>query len=253
MLNSGEFCIYDLDTQMKIGSLKLPYTPYNQDTHVIYVNLMDSDIMISSLNEWTYFIDIHKQNKPILLKSVYAQDKILSGNFSRLAIGKSSEENIFSKNRALYFYNISSRENSTKKIKFFNIDKENAMYQYEFDSQLFNINSLWSYKNYIYILGDNKIHIFVEKDKTITLQNIYNQKEIKGNIIGIENSILYILDNKKLILMDITSNSDIKIIEEINVPFSYKLGTKTNGKYITTGSKIIDIKSLISSNHQRHN
>jgi len=105
----------------------------------------------------------------------------------------------------------------------------------------------------VLILGDNKIHIFVEKDKTITLQNIYNQKEIKGNIIGIENSILYILDNKKLILMDITSNSDIKIIEEINVPFRYKLGTKTNGKYITTGSKIIDIKSLISSNHQRHN
>ena len=82
------------------------------------------------------------------------------------------------------------------------------------------------------------------------LSNIYNKKEIRGNIIGVENSVLYILFDKKLTLIDINFIDSPKFIEEIRVPFSYKLGIKTNGKYITTGSKIVDIATLRASNRR---
>ena len=82
------------------------------------------------------------------------------------------------------------------------------------------------------------------------LDTVYNTTEVKGNILGIEKDILYILDKKELTLIDISSNSKPKFIEKIAVPFSYKLGVKTNGEYITTGSKIIDIKTLRATSIQ---
>ncbi|SFV60001.1 hypothetical protein MNB_SV-12-1253 [hydrothermal vent metagenome] len=83
------------------------------------------------------------------------------------------------------------------------------------------------------------------------LNTVYNKREIRGNILGIENNILYILLNSRLTLIDIELIENPKFIEEIEVPFSYKLGIKTNGKYITTGSNIIDIATLRASSRGR--
>ena len=94
------------------------------------------------------------------------------------------------------------------------------------------------------VVGDNKINIFTIKDNKIEMSRSYEKRPIRGHIIGIEDSILYILDHNKLTLMSLTSIIEPKFIEEIEVPFEYKLGTKTNGRYITRGSDIIDIKTL---------
>jgi hypothetical protein len=213
---------------------------------VIYVNLVDNKVLISSPLEWSYKIDIGNQIKPFLIEEPLMMYLILSGNFSRLAIGINNEKNIFSKERALYFYDTSLSKNDTKKIKFFNIDKNNEVLQYEFDSKLFAIDSLWSYQNKLFVIGDNKIHIFSKENNKMKLNSIYNKREIRGNIIGIEEDILYILFNKKLTLINIVENP--KFIEKINIPLNYKLGVKINGKYITTGSEIIDITTLRISN-----
>ncbi len=247
MLGSGEFNIYDLETKERIGGVKLPNTPFDDDTHVLYINLIDGEVRISSLTEWSYSLYINNQNKPIFDGEPFIKYSTLSGNFSQIAIGKSHSQNIFSKERALYFYDILADLNSTKKIKFFNIDNNQDIYQYEFDSQLLNIDSLWTYYKYLYVIGDNKINIFKERDKKMQLNSSYTQHPIRGNILGVEEDILYILDKNRLTLLDVSSPTTPKFIEEITVPFSYKLGIKTNGKYITTGSKIIDIKSLRAS------
>nr|MCH9740547.1 hypothetical protein [Campylobacterota bacterium] len=64
-------------------------------------------------------------------------------------------------------------------------------------------------------------------------------------------NILYILNNQTLMLFDVTSTSNPKFIESIEVPFEYKLGVKTNGNYIATGSKIIDISALRASKNAK--
>jgi len=117
MLGSGEFCIYDLDSKKKISCLKLPYTPYEEDSHVIYVNLLENEVRISSLSDWAYEISIKNQKKPFLINEPFIHYSILSGNFSRVAIGKSNNQNIFSKERELYFYDISVNRDKTKTIK----------------------------------------------------------------------------------------------------------------------------------------
>ena len=244
MLESGKFCIYDLDTKKKISCLKLPYAPFDEDTHVIYIDLLGNEVKIGSLSDWTYEINIKNQKKPHLMNEPFIIYSILSGDFSRVAIGRSNGQNLFSKDRITYFYDISLDKDETKIIKFFTINMENKMYQYEFDSKLLSINSLWAYQNNLFVVGDKKIHIFTKQNGKMKLNTIYNQREIKGNIIGIEDNILYILFNNKLTLIDITSVDNFKWIEEIKVPFNYKLGIKTNGKYITIGSKIVDIATL---------
>ncbi|MCH9739885.1 MAG: hypothetical protein K0U38_03455, partial [Epsilonproteobacteria bacterium] len=66
MLGSGEFAIYDLETKKKIGSLKLPYAPFSEDSHVIYINLLDNQVRVNSLVDWSYEINIKNQKNPIL-------------------------------------------------------------------------------------------------------------------------------------------------------------------------------------------
>ena len=244
MMGSGEFRIYDLETKKMISSFKLPNTPFYNDNHVIYINLLGNSARISSLEEWSYIIDIKNQKKPFLIKDPFVMDSILSGNFSRMALGRSNSQNLFSKERAIYFYDISLDEGETKKIKFFNTNKNNDIFKYEFDSELLTIDSLWSYKKYLYVIGDNKIHIFIEENNQMRLYSIYDSLKIQGNILGVEKDILYILNKRELTLIDITSNTHPKFIEKLFVPFDYKLGVKTNGEYITTGSQIIDIKTL---------
>ncbi len=246
MLGSGEFCIYDLDTKERISCLKLPYTPYQEDTHVVYVNLSEKEVRVGSLSDWSYEINIKNQKKPFLVNEPFIIYSILSGNFNRVAIGKSNSQNLFSTDRVTYFYDISLDKDKTKIIKFFTIDTKKEIYQYEFDSGLLTIDSLWAYQDYLFVIGDKKIHIFTEQDGKMRLKHIYDKREIRGNIIGIEESILYILLHDRLTLIDISSVENPKWIEDIRVPFEYKLGIKTNGKYITTGSKIVDIETLKS-------
>ena len=247
MLGSGEFNIYDLETKERIGGVKLPNTPFDEDTHVLYVDLIGSEVRVSSLEDWSYEIDISNQRKPILINEPFIKYSMLSGSFNQRAIGFSHVSTIFSIEKKLYLYNFNENLQKNKIIKFFNIDNNNDFYQYEFDSQLLNIDSLWTYYEYLYVIGDNKINIFKEIDKKMQLNSSYTQHPIRGNILGVEEDILYILDKNRLTLLDVSSPTTPKFIEEITVPFSYKLGIKTNGKYITTGSKIIDIKSLRAS------
>jgi len=247
MIKSGEFRIYDLETKKLIGKLKLPNTPVEEDSHVIYVNLLDGEIKIASLKDLTYVADIRNQKHPLLIVEPFIKFSVLSGSFSRIAIGKSESINLFTKNKNIYLYDILKREKHTINIKVFNIIGNRDDFLYQFDSKMKKIYSLWKYKKIIYLLGDNKIHIFQEKKKKMELASIYDKLNIKGDILGVEEDILYILDHKILVLLDITTPLKPKFIENVPVPFSYKLGIKTNGAYITTGSKIIDIKALRAS------
>ena len=247
MMNSGEFRIYDLETKKLIGKLKLHNTPMEEDTHVIYVNLLDKDVTITSLAYWSYGINIKNQNNPLLLTEPFINYSILSGNFNQIAVGKSLNKNIFSKERSLYFYNKEKNQNQNQIIKSFTLNPDNSTFQYEFNSKFLKINSLWAYKNYLYVIGDNKIHIFQEKNKKMKFSRNYDALKIKGDVLGVEENILYILNQKVLTLLDITDPLKPKFIEKISVPFSYKLGIKTNGAYITTGSEIIDIQALRAS------
>jgi len=247
MMGSGEFNIYDLDTKEKIGGVKLPNTPFDTDTHVLYVDLIGNEVKISSLEDWSYEVNISNQRKPLIKNSPYIKYSIVSGNFSLITIGKNYNKNIFSNQNSLYFYDLSQNLEQIQKIKFFTIKQDSNIYQYEFNSQLSNINSLWTYQDYLYVIGDNKINIFKEKSKRMELNSTYNKYSIKGHIIGIEEEILYILNKSILTLLDISSPTSPKFIEKITVPFRYKLGIKTNGEYITTGSQIIDIKTLRAS------
>jgi len=251
MLKSGEFRVYDLESKKLIGKLKLPNTPVQEDSHVLYINLLDNEIRISSLKEWSYELYINNQLKPTLANSPFIKESELSGTFSHIATGKNYTKHIFSKQRTLYFYDILSNSKETKIIKSFTINPNNSIYQYQFNSKLSNIKSLWADKNYLYIVGDNKIHIFKENNKQMKLFSIYKKFKVKGNIIGIDNQILYILENKKLTLIDISTPLVPQFIENISVPFNYKLGIKTNGAYITTGSQIIDIKALRASKNAK--
>lgn len=244
MLGSGEFAIYDLETKKKIGSLKLPYAPFDEDSHVIYVNLLENGVIAGSLEHWSYLIDVKNQMEPLLIGEPLIQYAILSGNYSRFAIGKSNAQNLFAKDRKVYFYDITMNVNTTKKIQIFTLEEDGSYrYLYTLDSKLNNIESLWVTDDWLYIIGDSTIHIFSKKDN-ISLNGSYSTLSVHGNILGIEEEILYMLDNSTLRLFDIHSPANPQWIEDIEVPFTYKLGIKTNGKYITTGSKIIDIAAL---------
>jgi len=247
MLNSGEFRIYDLESKVLIGKLKLSNTPVEEDSHLLYVNLIDKFVVVSSLVNNSYDISIPNQLQPSFMKEAYTSYATISGNFSRFTIGKSLGGDLFSKERRTYFYNMISNNNESKKIKIFNTTDDTNLLLYEFDSNLSNIESFWSHLNNIYAIGDNKMHIFQEGMTNATLMKIYNERAISGNILGIENNILYLLKEKVLSLYDLSSPTHPEFIENINVPFDYKLGIKTNGQYITTGSQIIDIASLRAS------
>jgi len=247
MLNSGEFRIYDLDTKKKIGAIKLPNTPTDEDTHTLYINLLVGEVRISSLTDWSYELFIKDQTNPTLDEEPFIKELLMSGNFSRTTLTKSSSVTLFSQERQTHIYNFDTDIAESKTIKFFNVDKHNVFYKFEFNSQLKSIDSLWVNGEYLYVVGENKIHIFKESNTKATLSKIYTKKNVAGNILGIENSILYILKEKILTLYDISSPKEPKFIENITVPFNYKLGIKTNEKYITTGSQIIDIASLRAS------
>lgn len=246
MLGSGEFNIYDLETKTKIGGVKLPNTPVEEDTHVLYVNILDPLILILSLEDWSYRIDISNQSKPILVDEPSIKTAILSGSFTNTAIGYSQEIHLFGQEKRNYNYSILD-SNETKKIQFFNVDKFNHFYQFEFDSKLFHIDSLWAKNDYLYIVGDEKMHIFKETNSEANLSKIYDETIVSGDILGIEENILYVQKERNLTLYNIASPTNPQLIETIAVPFDYKLGIKTNGNYITTGSKILDIKSLRAS------
>ena len=243
MMGSGEFRIYDLETRELVGKLKLPNTPISEDTHVLYVNLLKHIVTIGSLTDWSYIINIKNHKKPFLIGEPFMVYSILSGNFSRMAIGKSHILNLFTKNREFYSYGNSS-EKKEQKVKFFKTDKNEVKYLSEFNSQLFIIDSLWVHNNDIYIVGDKKIHIFRNKNGKIEFKSVCSKMKIRGNIIGIEESILYIMSGKELTLIDVKSIDNPKFIERLTVPFSYKLGVKTNGRYISTESQTIDIEAL---------
>ena len=247
MTGTGEFSIYDLETKKKIGKLKLPNAPFEEDTHVIYVNTLIPRVNIYSLEDWSYEVDISKQNKPILTSEPNIKTAILSGSFSHTAIGYSQEIHLFGQERQSHIYDRANIPNSTRTIKFLNVDKNDIFYQFEFDSKLTTIDSLWVKNKYLYVIGDNKIHIFTETNTKATLNGIYNQRTVQGSIIGIEKETMYVLKENILTLYDISSTLKPKFIEEFVVPFNYKLGIKTNGKYIITVSKIIDIEALRAS------
>jgi len=247
MLHSGEFNIYDLDSKVKIGGLKLPETPVEKDTHTLYINLLEGEARISSLEDWSYELLIHNQSKPVLDTQPFMKEALLSGSFSHVTLGKSPTFNLFGKEKQSHFYTITENLNKTQTIKFLNIDQHDIFYRFTFDSQLKCIDSLWVQGSYLYVIGDKKIHIFKENNREARLIKAYDKRVVKGDILGIEQNILYLLDKKLLILYDINTPTNPIFLEKINVPFEYKLGIKTNGKYITTGSKIIDIPSLRAS------
>jgi hypothetical protein len=247
MLNSGEFRIYDLETKALVGKLKLTDTAVEKDTHILYVNLIEKFVVITSLVDSSYDLNIQNQIQPSFLKEPYISYSTISGNFSRFTIGKSLGGDLFSKERRTYFYNMTTNNGESKKIKIFNTTDNANILLYEFDSKLQNIESFWSHSNHIYIIGENKMHIFKEGINSAILKNIYSERPISGNILGIENNILFLLNERVLSLYALNSPSNPQFIENINVPFDFKLGIKTNGKYITTGSQIIDISSLRAS------
>jgi hypothetical protein len=205
-----------------------------------------NEIRVSSLEGWSYYVDIRNQTEIKLYDKPFIEYTIFTGRFNDISIGRSKTKNIFSKEQKLYLYDI-LQEEETIKVKFFKISSNEYEYQNEFDSQLSRINTLWIYKNYLYIVGDNKIHIFEEKNNLMHLVSTYDRLTIKGDILGVEENILYILDKNILTLLDINNPLKPRFLESISVPFRYKLGIKTNGKYITTGSKILHIKALIAS------
>ena len=244
MTGTGEFNIYDLETKEKIGGLKPPHAPFEDDTHVLYVNILVPRVNIYSLENWSYEIDISNQNKPILNSEPNIKTAVLSGSFTNIAIGSSPLLDLFGKEKQSHFYNLINNIEETQTIKFFNVDKHNQFYQFQFDSQLSYIDSLWVKDDYLYVIGDDKIHIFTETNTEANLRKIYNEQNIRGNIIGIEKNTLYILKDNILTLYDISSSLEPKFIEKLTVPFTYKLGIKTNRKYLITGSKILNIESL---------
>ncbi len=247
MLGSGEFNIYDLETKAKIGGVKLPFAPFDEDTHVLYVNLLLGEARISSLSEWSYELFISNQSKPTVDGEPSMKEALISGNFSRTTLGKSSISTFFGQNKKTHLYNLIDNEGETQTIRFFYVDKLNSFYQFEFDSQLKNIESLWVNGNYLYVIGDHKMHVFKETNSEATLSKVYDKHIVSGDILGIENNILYVLKEKLLTLYDIGSALNPKIIETITVPFTYKLGIKTYNKYIVTDSKILDINALKAS------
>jgi len=247
MLYSGEFRIYDLETKSLIGKIKLPNTPVEEDTHVLYVNLLTKEARVTSLTDWSYELFINNQAKPRLDGEPEIKEAIITGSFSNTALVEGNRLNLFSQERRTHIYHIGNSEKDTEIIKFLNIDENDIFYQFEFDSKLKDIESLWVNGNYLYVIGDTKIHIFQETNSSATLGGIYNKRVINGDILGIEKSILYILKNRVLSLYDIHLPNTPKFIENINVPFDYKLGIKTHENYITTGSQIIDIASLRAS------
>jgi len=247
MLNSGEFRIYDLETKTLIGKLKLPNTPVEEDSHVLYINLSVGEVRVSSYTDWSYSLFITNQSKPILDENPFIRAFLISGSFNHTTLGKSPISTLFGQQRQVHLYNLSTDNEKTKIIKFINVDEYNIHYQFEFNSQLETIDSLWVNGEYLYIVGENKIHIFKESNTKATLSKVYTKKIVAGNILGIENNILYILKENILSQYDISSPLEPKFIEDITVPFNYKLGIKTHGKYITTGSQIIDIASLKAS------
>jgi len=244
MTGTGEFNIYDLETKEKIGGLKLPNTPFEEDTHMLYVDIPSSQVTILSLEEWAYEINISNQTLPILIGEPSLKPVVLSGSFRQTAIGYSPLLSLFGKEKQTHLYNFIDNTGETQTIKFFNVDKHNQFYQFEFDSQLTTIDSLWVKGDHLYVIGDNKIHIFTETNTEANLSKIYDAQNVTGNIIGIEKNTLYILEENLLTLYDISSSLEPKFIEKLTVPFTYKLGIKTNGKYLTTGSQIIDIAVL---------
>ena len=250
MLQSGEFVIYNLKSKKRIGSLKLPNTPYTKDTHVLYVNLLDNEVTITSLEDWSYEIDINNQKKPKIINDPFITYAILSGNFNRIIIGKSQSKNIyfFSRAQKLYLYETSSSKIKPKTIKVYTTNRGNLDYSYSFSSSLHKISSLWVENSYLYILGETQMEIFKKNiENKMEFKNSFKQESLGGHILGIEKEILYILKDKTLTLLDIHFKDRIEVIEKIDVPFTYKLGVKTNGDYITTGCKIFDIKTLRAS------
>ena len=247
MMGTGKFNIFDLKTKNLIGSFKLPYTPFEEDTHVLYVNRPDGEVRITSLTDWSYELIISNQSKPILDGEPYIREGLLSGSFSYIALGRSSVSYLFGHEKQMHLYNQSRNSGKTQTINFFNIDKENRFYQFQFDSQLSYIQSLWVHGAYLYAIGENKMHIFTESNREAHLDAVYTKRNITGDIIGIEEEILYIFKEQILELYDVHSPLEPKFIETISVPFCFKLGLKINGKYITTGSKIISIEALRAS------
>jgi hypothetical protein len=247
MMESGEFRIYDLETKELVGSLKLPNTPVEEDTHLLYINLLTNTAIVGSLTDWTYVINIENQKEPSLDEEPFIRYLVLSGNFSRTAIGKSLDANLLAKDRKYYLYSNLGDSGKSQKISIFKIDESDEEYLTEFDSKLSKIDSLWIHNNHIYIVGDNKMVTFFAQENKIVFKNSYDGIQLHGNIIGIEEDILYLLSNKKLTLIDISSVDNPKFLETISVHFEYKLGIKTNGRYITTDSKIIDIPALRAS------
>ena len=251
MLKSGEFKIYDLETKKIIGKLKLPNTPVEEDNHVIYINLLDNEARITSLSNWSYKINFKNQSNPTLDSEPYIQEALLSGSFTHTALGYSTIAYLFGQERQTHLYNFNTNSNGTQIIKFLNVDKNDIFYQFQFDSKLTNIQSLWVNNGYLYVIGDNKMCIFKETNSKANLKNIYDELNITGNIIGIEKDILYTLEENLLILYNVKNPINPIFIEELTVPFSYKLGIKINGNYITTGSKIINIKALRASKNAK--
>jgi len=117
MTGTGEFNIYDLETKEKIGGLKLPDTPFEEDTHVLYVNVLGPHIIISSLKAWSYEININNQNKPILNSEPNILTSVLSGSFTHIAIGNSNILDLFGKEKQTHLYNYI---NNIEKLKLLN-------------------------------------------------------------------------------------------------------------------------------------
>jgi hypothetical protein len=246
MLESQEFRIYNIESKEVVSKSPLPKNHIEEDDYNIYINTILDRVSLTSIDNTSYEVNLTNMTA----KSIDDYSRI-SGNYSRNAIGEYNNEIfILSQNRMSY-------KSLLTTITIYRLpDNKNGHSEklYHFDSNLTSINNLWVNNNkYLYVFEDGLMNVFIidNEKKTFSFEKYLYHNNLRGKIIGIEDKIIYILFANKLSLFSITKPTQPEFIEELTVPFYYKFGVKTNGKYIVSGSDIVDIQTLRTTNEAR--
>jgi len=239
MLGSQELRLYNIESRKIISRVALPKIDINLDDYNIYINSIFNKVWLTSMTNPSYEVNLTSMKANIIDISPYN----ISGNYSKNAIVTYNDIFILSQNRISY-----KSDSSIISVNILpdNSDKNTAEL-YHFDSRLSSINNLWvNNSKYLYVFEDGLMHVFIinNNKKTFSFETNRSHSNFKGRIIGIEDEIIYILFKNKLSLFSIKKPTQPEFIEEITVPFHYKFGVKTDGKYIISGSDIIDIQTL---------